>query len=59
MLTAFDLCLEACGDILTLAWAAIDFVVDRVTGFVLLPAPRDVSPLRDSRCLHRLLPHRW
>lgn len=36
MLTAFDLCLGACGFILTLAGTAIDFVVDRLTGFVLL-----------------------
>ena len=36
MLTAFDLCLGACGVILTLAGTAIDFVVDRLTGFVLL-----------------------
>lgn len=28
MLTAFDLCLGACGFILTLAGTAIDFVVD-------------------------------
>ena len=36
MLTAFDLCLGACGVILTLVGTAIDFVVDRLTGFVLL-----------------------
>ncbi len=36
MLTAFDLCLGACRFILTLAGTAIDFVVDRLTGFVLL-----------------------
>ena len=36
MPTAFDLCLGACGVILTLAGTAIDFVVDRLTGFVLL-----------------------
>lgn len=36
MLTAFDLCLETCGFILTLTGATIDFVVDRLTGFVLL-----------------------
>lgn len=36
MLTAFDLCLGACGALLTLAGTAIDFVVDRLTGLVLL-----------------------
>ena len=36
MLTAFDLCLGACGVLLTLAGTAIDFVVDRLTGLVLL-----------------------
>ena len=36
MLTAFDLRLGACGVLLTLAGTAIDFVVDRLTGFVLL-----------------------
>ncbi len=36
MLTAFDLCLGACGVLLTLAGTAINFVVDRLTGFVLL-----------------------
>ena len=36
MLTAFDLCLGACGVLLTLAGTEIDFVVDRLTGLVLL-----------------------
>ena len=36
MLTAFDLCLGARGVLLTLAGTAIDFVVDRLTGLVLL-----------------------
>ena len=36
MLTAFDLCLGACGVILTLAGTAIDFIVDGLIDFVLL-----------------------
>lgn len=36
MLPTFDLCLGTCGFILTLTGATIDFVVDRLTGFVLL-----------------------
>ena len=40
MLTAFDLRLGACGVLLTLAGTAIDFVVDRLTGFVLLQRSR-------------------
>ena len=36
MLTAFDLCLGACGVILTLTGTAIDFIVDRLTSFVFL-----------------------
>ena len=36
MLPTFDLCLGTCGFILTLTGATIDFVVDRLTGLVLL-----------------------
>ena len=44
MLTAFDLCLGACGVLLTLAGTAIDFVVDRLTGLVDAPLlPHTVS----------------
>ena len=45
MLTAFDLCLGACGVILPLAGTAIDFVVDRLIAIIQVPwdAPFGIS----------------